>query len=164
MQFQVMSRENAKQYSYDTNIPRCIIISINGTDEPLNQFNANPAIQAVCHLVFDDVEGNEANCMTREDADKIISFVNEHVENVDEIVVHCGAGISRSAGTCAALMMILNGDDSFIFDNPRYAPNMHCYRLVLESYFGYYDKEAADEKIRRNIMLWRKAEGLDDDE
>lgn len=162
MQFQVLSRENARRHSYVSDIERCVIISINGTDETLNQFNQNPAIKDVCYLVFDDVEGDERNCMTRADADKIIGFVNEHVDDVDEIVVHCGAGKSRSAGTCAALMMILNGDDSAVFDNPYFTPNMHCYRLVMEAYFGYYDKEAADEKLRRNIILWRKAEGLDD--
>lgn len=162
MQFQVMSRENAKAYSFRDNINKCVIVSINGTDEELNRFNENPAIKAICPLVFNDVEGDEANCMTRADADKIIAFVNEHVHDVDEIIVHCGAGKSRSAGTCAALMMILNGDDSAIFDNPYFTPNMHCYRLVMEAYFGYYDKEAAEEKLRRNIILWRKAEGLDD--
>jgi hypothetical protein len=162
MKFQVLSRENAKRYSFETNINKCIIISINGTDEELNKFNDNPNILAICPLVFNDVEGDEANCMTRADADKIIGFVNEYVDKVDEIVVHCGAGKSRSAGTCAALMMILNGNDSAIFDNPRFCPNMHCYRLVMEAYFGYYDKEAAEEKLRRNIILWRKAEGLDD--
>ena len=157
-----MSREKARLYSYEKDIDRCIIVSINGTDEELNRFAENSAIKAVCPLVFNDVEGDEQNCMTRADADKIIAFVNDHVDDVDEIIVHCGAGKSRSAGTCAALMMILNGDDSAIFDNPYFTPNMHCYRLVMEAYFGYYDKEAADEKLRRNIILWRKAEGLDD--
>lgn len=99
--------------------------------------------------------------MTRQDADNIIQFVNQHINEVEQIIVHCGAGISRSAGVCAALMMIINGDDSAIFDNGQYCPNMHCYRLVLESYFGYYDKEAAEEKYRRNIIEWRKAQDLD---
>lgn len=162
MKFQVLSREKARAHSFKPNIDKCIIISINGTDAELNRFKPNKQIRAIKHFVFNDVEGDEAYCMTREDADNIITFVNEHVNEVDEIIVHCGAGVSRSAGVCAALMLIINGDDSEIFNNPRFCPNMHCYRLVLEAYFGYYDKEAADEKLRRNIILWRKAQGFDD--
>ena len=33
----------------------------------------------------------------------------------------------------AALMKYFNGDDSPIFDNPQYCPNMRCYRMVLEA-------------------------------
>ena len=161
MKFQVMSRQDARRYSFNTAIEKTIIISINDVADEANQFASNPQIIDTCSLFFDDVEGNEANCMTRWDADNIIRFVNKHLDNVEQIVVHCGAGISRSAGVCAALMMIINGNDSDIFNNGRYCPNMHCYRLVLESYFGYYDKEAADEKSRNNIILWRKAQDLD---
>lgn len=161
MKFQVMSRKNARAYSFRDDIDKCIIISINGTDETLNQFHTNPAIKAVCSLVFNDVGGSDPNCMTREDADKIISFVNQHVNSVDEIIVHCGAGVSRSAGVCAALMMIINGNDSDIFNNSRFCPNMHCYRLVLESYFGHYDKEPIEKKLREKIILWRKSRGLE---
>ena len=161
MKFQVMSRQDARRYSFNTAIEKTIIISINDVADEANQFASNPQIIDTCSLFFDDVEGNEANCMTRWDADNIIRFVNKHLDNVEQIVVHCGAGISRSAGVCAALMMIVNGNDSDIFNNGRYCPNMHCYRLVLESYFGYYDKEAADEKSRNNIILWRKAQDLD---
>ena len=162
MKFQVMSRQNARSYSFNKDIDTCIIVSINDVADVKNQFDDNDNIKAVCSLFFDDVEGNEKNCMTREDAEKIIDFVNQNLNTVNEIIVHCGAGVSRSAGVCAALMLIVNGDDSEIFNNPRFCPNMHCYRLVLEAYFGYYDRDAADEKIRRNIILWRKDQGLDD--
>ena len=161
MKFQVMSRVNARKHSFNEDIDKCIVISINDTFAEANKFNSNAKIKGVCSLFFNDVEGHETGHMTREDADKIIEFVNNHLNCVDEIIVHCGAGVSRSAGVCAALMLIINGDDSAIFNNGKYCPNMHCYRLVLESYFGYYDKEAADEKLRRNIIEWRKLNGLD---
>jgi protein-tyrosine phosphatase len=152
-----MSRENAKKYSYKTDIDRCVIISINDVSDEANKLNRNNNITAVCPLFFDDVECNQQNHMSREDADKIIQFVNTHLNNVDEIIVHCGAGVSRSAGVCAALMLILTGDDSAIFNCGKYRPNMHCYRLVLESYFGYYNKEPIDKRLRENIIEWRKS-------
>ena len=160
MNFQVMSRVNARKYSFDENIDKCIIISINDTFVEANQFNPNLNIKGVCSLFFNDVENNSDGHMVREDADKIIEFVNHYVNDVDEIVVHCGAGVSRSAGVCAALMLILTGDDSSIFNNSRFRPNMHCYRLVLESYFGYYDKEPIEEEKRRNIIAFREKQKL----
>ena len=96
-----------------------------------------------------------------QDGKKIIEFINAYVDKVNKIVVHCEAGISRSAGVCAALMQIINGNDFEVFNNPRYCPNMSCYRTVLEAYYGSYDKEAADEKIAHNIRIWRVQEGLD---
>ena len=45
MKFQVLSRENARLYSYEKDIDRCIIVSINGTDEELNRFADNSAIK-----------------------------------------------------------------------------------------------------------------------
>lgn len=161
MKFQVMSRANARRHSFRSVMDDCVIVSISDVTSEPNRFHNNPKIKGVCYLSFDDVEGDEANCMTRADAEKIINFVNEYVDKVDEIIVHCFAGISRSAGVCAALMLILTGDDMEIFNNPRFCPNMHCYRMMLETYFGSYNAKAADEKIKHNIALWRKAQGLD---
>ena len=162
MEFEVMSREKARKMSFNPNIPDCIIISITDTHSDRNHFAQNPHIRAVLNLKFDDVDFGENDCICSNDGIKIIDFVNKHLNHVDKIVVHCEAGVSRSAGVCAALMLIVNGDDSPIFDSARFCPNMSCYRTVLETYYGSYNKEAADEKIARNIKIWRIAEGLDE--
>ena len=154
MKFEVMSREKAKRMSFNPNIEDCIIISITDVESEYNKFNDNSHIKAVCHIKFDDVEKGEVNCIVRKDAEKIIGFVNDYIAIVDKIIVHCEAGVSRSAGVCAALMQIINGSDSQIFDSPSYCPNMTCYRRILETYYGSYDKEAADEKIKHNIEIW----------
>lgn len=161
MKFEVLSRQNAKRMSYKQDIEDCIIISITDIDKEINKFASNPHIKNICRLQFDDVEINEPRHITRNDAEKILEFVNHYVDKIDKIVVHCEAGVSRSAGVCAALMQIINGDDSEIFDNPKFCPNMTCYRTVLTAFFGSYDQEAADEKIKRNIEIWRKENGLD---
>lgn len=161
MQFEIMNRSKAKRYSYKTDIEPCVIVSITDVNSPYNSFAANPNILGVCHLKFEDVDFGEPDCITPEDGKKIIEFINAYVDKVNKIVVHCEAGISRSAGVCAALMQIINGNDFEVFNNPRYCPNMSCYRTVLEAYYGSYDKEAADEKIAHNIRIWRVKEGLD---
>ena len=62
-------------------------------------------------------------------AEKILEFVSTYALEVDLIVVHCEAGISRSAGTASALSLIYNGEDQYYFDH--YLPNMLVYRKIL---------------------------------
>ena len=161
MEFSVFSHKGAEAYSFAPSKKNYILISITSVDvAPANICTTLPYLKGILRLTFDDVECNEPNCMTTEDAMNIISFVNTHINDIEKIVVHCGAGVSRSAGTCAALMNIINGDDMEIFNNPKYCPNMHCYRTVLETYYGSYNKEAADAKIKQNIEVWKKAQDL----
>lgn len=164
MKFEVLSREKARKMSFKQDIEDCIIVSITDVDSQFNRFNDNPHIKGICHIKFDDVDFGEENCISNEDGQSIIAFVNKYINSVDKIIVHCEAGVSRSAGVCAALMQIINGSDMEIFDNPKFCPNMSCYRTIMETYYGSYDKEAADEKIRHNIHIWRIANDLEEDE
>lgn len=74
---------------------------------------------------------------TKKDAEKIYDFVLKWYDKVDLIIVHCSAGISRSAGVCAAIMKSVIGDDSPVWDNPLYHPNSLCYKLVLEEFMRH---------------------------
>lgn len=134
MKFSVMSRKEAKRTSFNQDIEDCIIISITDVDASENHFSKNAHIKGILRLSFDDVDFGR-NCITKEDGRRILGFVREYLYSVDRIIVHCEAGISRSAGVCAALMKIINGSDMEIFNNPRFCPNMSCYRTVLETYY-----------------------------
>ena len=131
MKITVMNRADAVRYSYRPQNERSAVISISTPNE---EYNGNiyssiyNKISGVLRLWFDDVESGQ-DCIQNEDAEKIKRFVEAHKE--DQIIIHCDAGISRSAGIAAALMKYYNGDDSSIFDNPRYCPNMLCYRTML---------------------------------
>ena len=48
--------------------------------------------------------------------------------------MHCEAGQSRSAGVAAAIMKYLYNNDTDIFNNRYYKPNMLCYRKVLNAF------------------------------
>ena len=74
-------------------------------------------------------ETSEEDLISREDALMICAFLNRHPDA--DVIVHCDAGVSRSAGVGAAIMKWAAGSDFAIFDNPRYKPNMRCYRMVL---------------------------------
>jgi len=78
--------------------------------------------------------GIMCSSVTKADGRKIIDFVEKNKNNVDHFVVHCNAGISRSSGIAAALSKIYNGDDSWVFNNYRYVPNMLVYRTIIDAY------------------------------
>lgn len=69
---------------------------------------------------------------TDQQAEQILNFVEKYGKEVDLLVVHCEAGISRSAGVAGALSLIYNGSDQYYFDN--YLPNMLVYRKILNIY------------------------------
>lgn len=131
-----MTRGGAVSYSYGPHLEPSAVISIS-TPYEVYRDKIYPSIYnkiaAVLPLVFDDVDGGK-DCMTEEDAQKIATFVKRHEDK--KIIVHCDAGVSRSAGIVAAIMKYYTGDDSRIFDSPRYCPNMLCYRLTLNALMG----------------------------
>lgn len=130
MKYLVLSREKAKEYCNHINEPTAIIsITFHGRTFP--KFVENENIKDILYERFDDVSGGHDGCMELWQASEICDFVNEVKDKVNLLIVHCDAGQSRSAGVCAAIMKYLEGDDSPIFNNPKFTPNSHCYNLVL---------------------------------
>ncbi len=101
-----MSRKNAELYSLEPHTEKSAIISIR--DDYLGDADIVPTpengIKDVLFMAFEDVDGHESGVMSQKDADAIVDFVSRHLEDVDVVIVHCMAGISRSAGVCAALV------------------------------------------------------------
>lgn len=114
-----------------------IIISIRsiGDKPPKKLFlYSNPQVKDFITLAFDDVitycQGYYP--ITEQQARKIARFVMRYKDSrVEQIVVHCDAGISRSAGVAAAIAKYLNGNDDDFFIRSPYHPNMTCYSKVL---------------------------------
>lgn len=69
----------------------------------------------------------------KQDAEKIISFIESIKNDIEILCINCVAGISRSAGVAGALAKIYNNDDSEYFK--KYCPNMLVYRSILNSYY-----------------------------
>lgn len=143
MEYLVLNRQAAKRYSCKPQDKSSIMISIYSSDETPNKIAriTENLIQAVLHICFDDVGRNEPCCMSAQDAARIRSFLEQHWEHTERLIVHCDAGISRSAGVCAAIMKFYEGTDLPIFDCKQYRPNMHCYRVMLEELFENTQKE-----------------------
>lgn len=136
MKWLIFSRNDAIKYSY-TIKEKTAIVSISNLDDYPANFAKNSNICGICRVYFDDVDHGD-NSITDADAQKIYSFVKEKYNDVSCIIVHCSAGISRSAGVSAALRKLFTGNDNDVFENARYHPNMLCYRKVLEA--GYNEK------------------------
>lgn len=141
MKFDVKSREDAVRMSYEALQENIVIISITDMFSEIPDFATNERIKGVLKLQFNDVEGWEDGHISSNDSNKIIDFVEKFVGAIEKIVVHCEYGISRSAGICAAIMLILNENDDYVLENPYFCPNIYCYRSVLQAYFNCNSKE-----------------------
>ena len=163
--FTVMSRKDASKYSFGSVDEKTIIVSITDVNSRDNTFGKNPNIVGICRVKFDDVEIGEQNCIQQSDARKIIDFMERH-KDINNVIVHCEAGISRSAGACAALMLIYTGSDMDIFTTARFSPNMTVYRTILNEYHGInagWSFPTDGEITKReelNLHLWKIENGF----
>lgn len=153
---EIHSRSSMENLSHNlTGSKNCAIVSISDANQIPPTFANNPAIIDIYTCFFDDEEDGPTS-MTLNTATEILSFVKEmDQQNIETLYIHCGAGVSRSAGTAAAIMMLWWGDDSQVFNNGFYSPNMHCYRTMLTAAgFGYTDDELL-QKEACQYELWK---------
>lgn len=106
----------------------------------------SPSQLGCLRLRFHDVDYNKAKEILSQEvidtnfvlfdddmADKIVTFVRAFLDRPSlTILVHCEAGISRSAGVAAALSKALTNDDYKYFSSA--VPNMWVYRKVLDAW------------------------------
>ena len=161
MNITVMSRAELAEYYMSVKVPTAVI-SITERDGKNLPLEGNANIKDVLYLHFDDeVEGN--NAIKEEQARLIYKFVEEHFvlkKNCEDLIVQCFAGVSRSAGVAAAISLAIKGDDSEIFNNGRYVPNMLCYRKVLDAFGFHLGYEEVEEKEKVNLDAWKKNQDL----
>lgn len=86
-------------------------------------------------LKFDDCTTDiEGTCITREQATDIVKFILKFKDVTQEFCFNCSAGVSRSVAVCAAAMRMLCNDDSPIFKDSYFCPNMTVYREILNAW------------------------------
>lgn len=142
MNVNVMSRDEAIRYCYKKHDNTVVMISIS---DPYITYPNSPfctesnKVITILPLFFTDADKpgkdvynrqvSENDLITEFDAQHIKRLLNLHPDT--DVIVHCDAGISRSSGVAAAILKAKTGDDSQIFNSPKYRPNMRCYRIVL---------------------------------
>ena len=130
--FRIMDRYDAIEYCKEEHVHSSIIISIssaNGYKPRLVKTDHNRVV-AVLYLFFDDeVIGN--NTFSNEQAERIVRFVDAWKSKVERLVVHCDAGVSRSAAVCAAMKRYLGFDNQ---DSQQYEPNPLVYETLIQQF------------------------------
>lgn len=144
MRIKTLNRSQAESITSNDSDEKVAIISIgeraNLTEE---------AFHDILRLYFHDtdkkdatklVAGIELKPITSDHASQILDFVDRMVEDeVDVLLVHCRAGVSRSTGTALAINEIYNGDR---FIRPHW---IHYNRLVYNTIVNEYWKRNNDE-------------------
>ena len=136
-QLLVLSRVEVETFTADDPY---LIISITDPEQPDAVLAESPFLRATLRMKFHDIAKPSriaarfaANLtdiyMTEEDAKRILSFVGEHLAEVNLLVCHCEQGISRSAAIATALSRILQDEDEFFFQH--YWANRYVYDLLL---------------------------------
>lgn len=162
MEVKILSRTNAKRFSYIVDKP-CIIISICDVESEPNHFSGNKNIRNILRVFFDDCEmtTNSETAISEDNAKVIVSFINLWKDDIELVVIHCEAGVSRSAGVGAAILKALNNDDMPVFNNGKFCPNMKCYREVLNAFMFRIDEAEINQKLNDNIKQWKLLNELD---
>lgn len=123
----VLSREDAIRQADSFEKDICVI-SIVTPGEKAVQFPCD-----TLHVSFYDT--TESIGISIADAVQIKDFVNQELaKGIKHLVVHCDAGVSRSAGVAAAISKAIGQDESEILDNPNYFINARCYAYVLMAF------------------------------
>lgn len=159
----IFSRRALETASQETKL-KIAIISITDVNAPLANIQANTNIRTCIRAQFDDVYEDERNAMTAAQANFIANEIELAMNNfeIDQIWVHCEAGVARSAAVAAALAMRFYGNDEAIFANPTYYPNRHVYFTMLEALGIAISRSEWHRKINLNIKEWKKQEELDE--
>ena len=131
--------------------PDFALISLGEPDAAEGDPQIQDGWQSVLRLSFHDitpdtldVEGSYT-LMSDEDAQKIVAFVKEVVPHVEGIIVHCRAGISRSA----AVAKWICGEYKIPFDAKYRKYNYFVYRLMVLAAAGSSDSEASEEYLKQ---------------
>lgn len=134
----VLSKSQSREFSHDKPWA-CISIAEGPGDWPhINKVQQIDLLQ-LAFADFDDIPTAEnpfplcflrpgETRFTTEQAKQIWAFVNKVWDKIDLLMVHCLAGISRSAAVAAAIAKVKYNDDSLYFT--RYRPNLSVYSIL----------------------------------
>jgi predicted protein tyrosine phosphatase len=147
-----LSREKAEAYRDER---RYAVISITDPDGPEAKLQDDPNRLAVLRLQFHDFTQTEEEFAaifqeaeppewvddepakgwilpTAVHAEAIVGFYRSLPPEVEKVVIHCEAGVSRSAAVGAALAHCLGQNDRQFYDKS--FPNHRVRRLVIEAW------------------------------
>ena len=137
----VFDRKRAERYSHHTHEHTSIVISITDVGaQPasIHRHQNGNHVCSVLRLQFDDVLGDDGNAMTLEQAKSIARVVTNQAQSktqIDWLVIHCEAGLSRSAAVAAAIAEWAGVKDAVpIYEAAGKTPNPHVLNLMRKAF------------------------------
>lgn len=159
MKVKIMSESDAILHTYKTNIQPCIIVSITGETDYVPNFNIGSSLENteskvkdIFSMHFEDIDYEITGYKEprKEDFEGLKEFIDKYECEVEEIIVHCHAGISRSSACGAAICDYLKVDSNFIWKSGKYIPNRLVYKLAKEEFDIITSKEEFEELFLSN--------------
>lgn len=92
-----------------------------------------------------------------EQASTFASFVKSLEEKTADLYVCCDAGESRSPAIAAAIHRWFAQNDAYIWESPKYHPNVLCFCRMLEVLNLNITDEEVDALIETNKSAFKKA-------
>ena len=110
------------------------VISITDADAPDARIRTANCV-GLLRLKFDDIRTPSPYfvAFTSQDARRILAFAADVWDKADVLLVHCEAGISRSAGVAAALSRIYFGENAKFFAASVPPQQASFYYTILEA-------------------------------
>lgn len=106
------------------------IVSITCPEDPDIIFTNNESIKSIFRMKFNDIDTDKIPNLPPPKRDDFIGL-KDFADNLccEELIVHCGAGVSRSAAVAAALNEYLHLGYT-IFGREQYHPNSLVYKYA----------------------------------
>lgn len=151
MKIFVMNRKEAIEFCKRPHLAQFAMISISTPHEDYKEApfcSATNNVVDICSVLFFDLDNTypiKEGLMKHKDAKKIAEFISKYEDK--NIIVHCDAGQSRSAGVAAAISRYYNNYDFEYFENPCYTPNMFCYRLMMNAMMNYDLRKEMEKEV-----------------
>ena len=137
--FKVMNRNACEKYCKRAHNESSIIISIKDPwdcDADIYQSDINN-VKDILRLDFVDLEAEKSSeyCMQDSDGKKVVKFVQKWLnKDIDMLIIHCNAGVSRSPGVMKGILKALLNDDSLITKNRNKKPNKTCFEVTYKAF------------------------------
>lgn len=156
MKLKVMGEVQAINYSKQISEPTVIVSIVSRIENPI-KFHENENIKDIFRLYLNDlnvdyqdekIHPEARKAPVQGDFDGLKEFVDKNKDL--NFVVHCAAGISRSAGVALAICEYLDIEND-ILTSGNYDHNTLCYRLALYELTKYKVGSAFIEKTEAGV-------------
>ncbi len=97
------------------------------TDES-EKFDLNPAWSDSIQLEFEDADDSNPNCFSEEQAEILFNFINKNRNK--KLIIHCTAGVSRSAAVALFIEEYLLGNQIELHRSSYCNYNRHVFKLL----------------------------------